>query len=413
MIEDALGRTFTYDAEDRQIQVNDGSTAIGQYSYDGEGKRIKKIVPASGETTVFVYDISGKLTAEYSTVVAQSNYASIGFSTNDHLGSTRIITDTVGQVISRRDFSPFGEDTNRTTYGTDSVRQRFVGYERDIETNLDFAQARMYANSLGRFSVPDPIISSVDPTLPQTWNRYVYCLNNPYKITDPSGLIWTYQDSADGKTRTFKWYDNEKDIEKGFTPYTGGNYFIGDGKAVFLGAKGYWNWVSVEEAGLGQLDEFLRSPDSPLSAEEKEKLTANFVKRVRSFHWEDDFWASLAGTALGGLADKGRRSLAALFTSGVRVETAELAGMLRQAMAGKGNFGIGSGTVDQANAMGRAWVGEGFEIASDGITLISKDGLRQFRPPSYKPQLGKVQANFEWRPENLKQWQGNGHLDIK
>ncbi|QQS32772.1 MAG: hypothetical protein IPM50_14125 [Acidobacteriota bacterium] len=54
---DPQGRTFTYDAENKQTEVRDQyNTVIGQYRYDGDGKRIKKIVPATGEVTVFVYD---------------------------------------------------------------------------------------------------------------------------------------------------------------------------------------------------------------------------------------------------------------------------------------------------------------------------------------------------------------------
>jgi filamentous hemagglutinin len=87
--------------------------------------------------------------------------------------------------------------------------------------------------------------------------------------------------------------------------------------------------------------------------------------------------------------------------------------MLREAVKGKGNFGIGSATVDQAEALGRAWVGDGYTVASDGLTLLSKDGLRQFRPPSVKPKLGKVQANLEWRVKNNGEWQGNAHIDIE
>lgn len=60
----------------------------------------------------------------------------------------------------------------------------------------------------------------------------------------------------------------------------------------------------------------------------------------------------------------------------------------------------------------RSWVGDGFKIASDGKTMISADGLRQFRPPSFKSKLGKTKANFEWRNVNQGQWQGNGHLNI-
>ena len=91
-------------------------------------------------------------------------------------------------------------------------------------------------------------------------------------------------------------------------------------------------------------------------------------------------------------------------------ETARV--QLPHAAKGKGNYGLGSGTVSQAERAGQSWVGEGYRIASDGKTLISRDGLRQFRPPSYKPNLDSWQANFEqrWTPEG--QWQGNGHLDI-
>ena len=54
----ASGQSFTYDGENKQVQVNSGASILGQYSYDGGGKRIKKYVPASGETTIFVYDAS-------------------------------------------------------------------------------------------------------------------------------------------------------------------------------------------------------------------------------------------------------------------------------------------------------------------------------------------------------------------
>jgi len=92
-----------------------------------------------------------------------------------------------------------------------------------------------------------------------------------------------------------------------------------------------------------------------------------------------------------------------------------MSGMLRSASAGKGNFGIGSATAKQSNAMGRAWVGKGYTTASDGKTLVSKDGLRQYRPPSAKnsphAETG-VQANFEQRVKPQGEWQSNAHLDI-
>jgi hypothetical protein len=91
---------------------------------------------------------------------------------------------------------------------------------------------------------------------------------------------------------------------------------------------------------------------------------------------------------------------------------AEASGALRLAAAGKGNFGIGSATAAEADELGRAWVGRNYRFASDGKTLLSEDGLRQYRPPSYKPTLEKAQANLEQRWERSGQWQANGHLDI-
>lgn len=67
---------------------------------------------------------------------------------------------------------------------------------------------------------------------------------------------------------------------------------------------------------------------------------------------------------------------------------------------------LGSGTRAEAKKLGRAWVADGYEVASDGKTLVSADGLRQFRPPSFKPNLGIEQANFERRLIAEGKWLG-------
>jgi RHS repeat-associated protein len=151
-------------------------------------------VPLTGETTLFVYDASGKMVAEYSTIVTPPSEAKVSYLTNDHPGSPRVITDQNGQVVSRRDFHPFGEEiytaqrTQGLNYAGDTVRQKFTSYERDIESNLDFAQARYYSNQHGRFTSVDPLMASARASNPKTWNRYTYALNNPLKYIDPDGM---------------------------------------------------------------------------------------------------------------------------------------------------------------------------------------------------------------------------------
>ncbi|MBX7062236.1 MAG: hypothetical protein K1X52_11295 [Pyrinomonadaceae bacterium] len=125
--------------------------------------------------------------------------------TTDHLGSPRVATDERGVVVKRSDFQPYGEEvfsverTSALGYtAADSIRQKFTGYERDIESGLDFAQARYYNATHGRFTSVDPLTASATIRNPQTLNRYSYALNSPYKFTDPLGLLSEYTTGACG-----------------------------------------------------------------------------------------------------------------------------------------------------------------------------------------------------------------------
>lgn len=195
---DAENKRFVYDAEGRQTQffnsVNNSSTPDATYIYDGGGHRVRK---TNGPVeTIFVYDASGQLVAEYSNEPVAN--PKVSFPTADHLGSPRIVTDQNGQVISRHDYRAFGEEVsssyaNRSAtpgYGSDDdIRQQFTGYERDTESGLDYAQARYYNSRHGRFTSADPLTASATIKNPQTFNRYSYVTNSPYKFTDPLGLF--------------------------------------------------------------------------------------------------------------------------------------------------------------------------------------------------------------------------------
>ncbi len=117
---------------------------------------------------------------------------------------------------------PFGEDifenvgaarTAALNYSnnSDDLRQKFTGYQKDSETQLDFAEARMYENRFGRFTAVDPWLASGKSANPQTFNRYVYVGNRPIRITDPNGLDWwDVIDRASG-VRKIRWFDDDPD----------------------------------------------------------------------------------------------------------------------------------------------------------------------------------------------------------
>ena len=86
--------------------------------------------------------------------------------------------------------------------------------------------------------------------------------------------------------------------------------------------------------------------------------------------------------------------------------------ILNNASKGRGFYGLGKASSNEANIAGAKWVGKGYRISKDGKAWISSDGLRQYRLPSYKKNLQKTQANFESRNQNRGNWDNNGHLDI-
>jgi RHS repeat-associated protein len=202
--------SYSYDGENKISKVD----GVSAYIYNGEGQRVRKLV---GENTRFIYGIGGQLIAEFdgATGNLRKEYIYGGaslitieptavnsngtqYTTADNLGSPRVITKAGGIVASRHDYQPFGIELGAGVGGRtigmgfsnsgDTNRKKFTQYERDNETGLDYAQARYYSSSEGRFTTADPLMASARPSAPQTWNRYSYGLNNPLKYTDPSGM---------------------------------------------------------------------------------------------------------------------------------------------------------------------------------------------------------------------------------
>ncbi|HMV48308.1 MAG TPA: RHS repeat-associated core domain-containing protein, partial [Blastocatellia bacterium] len=234
---DATGNRW-YDGEGRMNKATQSGTT-SHYVYDADGKRVRRIVGVA--ETWQVYGIDGELVAEYAAngsasspqkeygyrggemlIVAQASPLEIRWMVTDHLGSPRMNirgTGTDGGLpasVTRHDYLPFGEELfagvglRSSSHGyeppTDGVRQKFTGYEHDSETDLDFAEARYCSTKQGRFTTPDPLISSAFQSDPQSWNRYIYVGNRPTITTDPTGLLW-YQRTVGGKTEIM-WSDH-------------------------------------------------------------------------------------------------------------------------------------------------------------------------------------------------------------
>jgi RHS repeat-associated protein len=255
---------YNYDAENRFTSTgcyvaSPGSSACGgaasdglpvfQARYDGEGQRVRKQSSAyigSGVDVLFVYDMFGHLISEFNgnqglcgeggcppPVQKEYIYGPSGLAatiepangttylTPDHLGSPRVLTRASGNVISRHDYLPFGEEVYAGTGGrttaqgyvaSDGMRQKFTGQERDNETGLDFMHARYCSSAQGRFTSADSL--GGDISNPQSLNLYAYVLNNPLQWIDPTGHRDVDPDNPDAV-----WvHDIKKDIYFSVSP---------------------------------------------------------------------------------------------------------------------------------------------------------------------------------------------------
>jgi RHS repeat-associated protein len=186
--------SYTYDSENRIVSVDSGSTA--SYAYDHQNRRYKTTVGSA--VTHYIWE-GAQVIAEHngSTGSVLIDYinsggrmlAKVGSSTtsyflNDHL-SARMTLNTSGAVVGRQAHLPFGEDFGES--GTQQ-KQHFTSYERDSESVTDHAVNRQYNQSVGRFNRVDPSSSSESFENPQTWQKYVYALNDAVNSTDPQGL---------------------------------------------------------------------------------------------------------------------------------------------------------------------------------------------------------------------------------
>jgi RHS repeat-associated protein len=81
---------------------------------------------------------------------------------------------------------PFGDALSCS--GTDYSPLHYTGQPLDSESNLHHFLFRQLSTTQGRWATCDPTgLGAVDPTDPQTWNRYAYVSNSPTGFVDPLG----------------------------------------------------------------------------------------------------------------------------------------------------------------------------------------------------------------------------------
>jgi RHS repeat-associated protein len=198
--------TLSYDAENRLITMTSPTSGNSSFSYDGGGRRVRRTWTPNGgtpTTTYYVYDASGRLATEYTTMANPPGDTVYLFT--DLLGSVRAVsgekpTSGTASVTECYDYVDFGrllsasDNTRPSCYQpnpenslTSRAPEKFTGHLRDAVplTNLDYFGARYYSGAQGRFTSADSMSGALEN--PQSWNKYAYTFNNPLRYVDSNG----------------------------------------------------------------------------------------------------------------------------------------------------------------------------------------------------------------------------------
>ena len=169
------------------VTFSDGSTIT--YIYSADGTKLRTVHKIGSVTTTT--DYCGNVIYENNTaklLLTGEGYISLSdkkyhYYLQDHQGNNRVVADKDGNVEETNHYYPFGgvfaSSQNVQPY-------KYNGKELDTKKGLNWYDygAREYDAVLGRFTTMDPMAEKYYAVSP-----YTYCVNNPIKIVDPTGML--------------------------------------------------------------------------------------------------------------------------------------------------------------------------------------------------------------------------------
>jgi RHS repeat-associated protein len=183
-----VNQAYLYDADDNRVATLDYLAEETRWTVRDRGENVL------ADFTIDWDEDDVVLGREYvyrgDSLLASFDGADVRHYHLDHLGSTRLVTGSSGEMIAEYTYYPFGELVSATA----DDRLLFTGHERDFNRtdgevpendDLDYMLARHYAPRFGRFLSMDALLG--ERGTPQSWNRYAYALGNPMRYSDPDG----------------------------------------------------------------------------------------------------------------------------------------------------------------------------------------------------------------------------------
>jgi RHS repeat-associated protein len=118
--------------------------------------------------------------------ISQTAGSTVYYYHHDGLGSVADVATSAGASLTWSEYYPYGAIRQAGAGSKPPAVDpfKFAGEQVDQVTGLSYLRARMYDTGTGRFLSLDP--NTPDATDPAT-SAYIYGLNNPVNVIDPSG----------------------------------------------------------------------------------------------------------------------------------------------------------------------------------------------------------------------------------
>ncbi len=188
IIDSPKADNIEYDKHSRMTTNMTKDNSAMNLVYDNNNVRVLKDV--DDHKTLYLHGLSDYPLVEEETgglqrfyfygptgLIAMEDIGGTYYVLKDHLGSTRVVINEVGEEVESFDFDAFGNLMN-SSVSTD-VAYQYTGQEYDDEVDLHNFRARFYDSDLMRFYAVDPAGQTASP--------YLFCGNNPIMYVDENG----------------------------------------------------------------------------------------------------------------------------------------------------------------------------------------------------------------------------------
>jgi RHS repeat-associated protein len=244
-----------------------GGTTIASFSYDGFGRRVKKVTPTStiqyvwdGDQLMLEADASGAQIRSYAYFPGTDQLHSVRSGGQVYYAAIEPSGDVDGlirrsdtTVVAQYAYTPWGEveSEQQTVAGGPLNMLRWKGLLYDSDIGMYYVRARYYDPKLRRFISEDPI------GLAGGINAFAFAGGDPINVSDPSGL-----DPCTAEQYDHGWRDVQVGVEGGPDSKTECMSPAGAPPIVITGqAPGFWDsflsnlWNSEEILSTQNVDE--------------------------------------------------------------------------------------------------------------------------------------------------------------